>query len=122
MAEIDSPIFDYLRSIPEGPAKVAISHLYEIIRQLRDRTGGDVDVIQNIEVFQVTEDGGNRSNRFLIDRVSELENVASEAKRQNRQMMQMVHDLSETIGHQRRQLRLAEQKINELTERYDSGS
>lgn len=45
MANIDSPIFDYLRDVPEGATKVAIEHLYELLRQTRDRTGGDTDLV-----------------------------------------------------------------------------
>lgn len=43
MANIDIPIYDYLRDIKEGPEKVAIEHLYDLVRQTRTRTGGDSD-------------------------------------------------------------------------------
>jgi len=45
MANIDSPLFQYLQDIPEGPTKVAIEHLFDLMRQVRTRTGGDSDLV-----------------------------------------------------------------------------
>lgn len=53
MASVDSLIYQYLNQIPEGPTKVAIEHLYDILRQTRTRTGGDVDKIYDLELSTI---------------------------------------------------------------------
>ena len=54
MANIDSPIFDYLRDVPEGPTKVAIEHLFDLLNQTRDRTGGDNDLVASVDAISST--------------------------------------------------------------------
>jgi hypothetical protein len=51
---------------------------------LRERTGGDDDVIQNIEITQVTQDGGNRTYRRYRDELDELQSQIVELKKTNR--------------------------------------
>lgn len=47
MANVDSLLYQYLNNIEPGPVKVAIEHLYDIIRQTRERTGGDTDLVSS---------------------------------------------------------------------------
>lgn len=107
------------------------------------RTGGGVDKIEDIEVTQVGEDGGNRTQRRVRDELDEMRDNLAQVKRQNRVLEQSLHDAIdsiekvsrrsrlaeqllndalETISQIKRNSRLTEQKIIELTERHDNGT
>lgn len=101
------------------------------------------NAIENIEVQQVAEDGGNRTQRRVRDEIDEISNNLAQVKRQNRVLEQSLHgaiesiekvsrrsrqaeqslnDALETISQTKRSSRLTEQKITELTERHDDGT
>lgn len=63
------------------PLYPILEHIFDVLRQSRTRTGGDEDLVADIEVAAVSEDGGNRSNRFIRDEVDNLHSLVVEKKR-----------------------------------------
>lgn len=92
------------------------------LNQLWIRSGGNVDLIAEVEATQVAEDGGNRTHRCYRDEIDALEGELAQLKRQNRNLENMVLELTDCISQSKNTNRLIEQKLNELTERYDSGA
>lgn len=92
------------------------------LNQLWTRTGGSSDLIADLEVTQVAEDGGNRSTRHLKDDIYEVETRLADLKRSHRCLEQAIYELQGIIGQTKSQNRTTEQKVNELEERLDSGT
>lgn len=109
------------------------------------RTGGGVDVVEDTEVSLTTQDGGNRTNRYLRDEIDDLKgrieeirkprdytqeilDIINSQKRQTRQEVEQEPTiikntyLTEKYESLKRHTRTLEQKINELEERLDNGT
>lgn len=95
--------------------------LLTFLNQLWLRTGGNVDVISDIEVQQTAEDGGNRTYRRYRDEIDELTGLIAEQKRYSRSLEQQVLDLIDVVHQAKTRNRLLEQQINEIIERIDIG-
>lgn len=80
------------------------------------------NAIDNLEVTQTTEDGGNRTYRRFRDEIDNLEGEIAHIKRQNKALEQQVYELKYLVSQTKSISRLAEQNIIELTERFDSGT
>ena len=96
--------------------------LLTFLNQLWVRTGGNVDIISDIEVSQTTEDGGNRTYRKNQDELADLESRLVQVRKQNKLLEQMVYELMNTVGNSKNKNRQLEQKLNEIIERFDSGA
>lgn len=152
MSDVDPfvyPIPSEFRNNPE--TRGYFEYLNIFLHDLWTRTGGPVNVVENIEVTQVTEDGGNRTNRFLIDDIQRLEDRINEIKRRDnaqeidciKEQLELIRmprhresdpeperrapkqdhsELYELIAQLKRQNRTLENKVNELEERLDSGT
>ena len=96
--------------------------LLTVLDQMWIKMGAGVDIISDMEVTQVTEDGGNRAYRQYRDDIYELETRLADLKRNQRKLEQVVFSLQELLERSKATNRLSEQKINELTERLDSGT
>lgn len=123
MANVDPFVIQWPSKWEQDPEiGPVVLYLNRFLHDLRERTGGGVDLIENLEVSQTTEDGGNRTNRFFRDEIDVLHGDIAQLKRQNRLLEQTVYELSELVAQFKRVSSLSEQKINELIERYDSGT
>ena len=91
--------------------------LVDIIRQIRDRTGGAVDKIENIEVTQVLEDGGNRNSRFIVDDISHLQSQIDSLKRSNRALQNELYDAKCEISSVKRERNKLIDQVHELMHR-----
>ena len=80
------------------------------------------NAIDDLQVQQTAEDGGNRTNRFLRDEIDELKSHVVQVKKQNRLLEQELYELKYLVSQTKHLSRQAEQNINDLTERFDSGS
>lgn len=88
--------------------------LIDIIRQIRDRTGGSVDKIENIEVTQVLEDGGNRNSRFIVDDIAHLQSQIDSLKRSNRALQSEVYESRCEISSVKRERNKLIDQVHEL--------
>lgn len=91
-----------------------------IVYQLRERTGGDSDEIENISVTITSEDGGNRGiTRRNRDEIEELRNrIDSIPKRiENKDKHQELHD---QIAEVKRRNRYLESEISNLLDQINS--
>lgn len=120
MANVDSLLFQYLNEIPASPERVAIEHLYEIVRQIRERTGGDTDSVADTE-SQIIETR-TRASGVRKDDMQALSDQLAQVKRYSKTLEQTIHLLSEQLATSSKRTRSIEQKLNELIERYDSGT
>lgn len=152
MSDVDPfvyPIPSELKNNPE--TRGYFEYLNMFLHDLWTRTGGPVNVVENIEVTQVTEDGGNRTSRFLIDDIQRLEDRINELRRRDntqeidyiKEQLELIRmprhresdpepvrrvpkkdqsELYELIAQLKRQNRTLENKVNELEERLDSGT
>lgn len=98
-----------------------VEHLKWVAYQLRERTGGGVDLVADIGVQQVTEDGGNRTYRRFLDDIDDINGRITLLKRQNRNLENEIAEIKSLLLQTKSASRLAEQKINELESRIDSG-
>lgn len=94
-------------------------YLTQFLHDLLQRTGGGNDDIADLELTVVSQDGGNRTYRFLEDEIQDLKASIAELKRKNQRLIDELQLSQEPI---KRNTRTLEQKINELEERIDSGT
>lgn len=144
MTQVDPRLYPIPKELQQNP--VTRKYFEDLERFLHDvwaRTGGGIDVIADIEVQQVGEDGGNRTQRRVRDELDEIRDNLAQVKRQNRVLEQalnsaidsiekvsrrsrlseqLLNDALEKISQTKRNSRLTEQKIVELTERHDNGT
>ena len=142
MADIDrlqDHLLDELAFREDDTIYNAFKHVFDLLRQTRNRTGGDTDLIADNEVAVISQDGGNRSIiRMLRDKVDELESLIIESEKPKnydaelselsdriaqlgRRRIPDSQDVFDLIMSLRRQNRLLESKIHELETRIDSG-
>lgn len=101
------------------PVYKICKHLFDVLRQTRNRTGGSDDFVSDLEASQTSENGGNRNFRRWEDQIQEVIGLLVEVKRQNRALEQRVYELEAKTHKQN--TRTLEQQINELEMRLDSG-
>ena len=96
--------------------------LADLVNQLYVRTGGSTDLIQDLEVSQTGEDGGNRTYRRFRDEIDDLYSHIVQLKKQNRALEQALFEVCDRLDQTKRINRSTEQKVNEIIERVDSGT
>lgn len=96
--------------------------LLTFLNQLWVRTGGNIDLISDIEVSQTLEDGGNRTYRRYRDEIDDLQGQLAEQKRHSRNLEQQIYMLIEMVDQAKTRNRKLEQNLNEIIERVDSGA
>lgn len=91
-----------------------------IVNQLRDRTGGDIDEIENISVTITTEDGGNRGiTRRNRDEIEELRNRIDSIPK-HKEGREKYQELQDKIAEVKRRNRFLENEIANLCDQVNS--
>lgn len=91
-----------------------------IVYQLRERTGGDNDEIENISVTVTTEDGGNRGiTRRNRDEIEELRNTIDTISRRENSR-DKFQELEDKIAEVKRRNKFLENEISNLLDQVSS--
>jgi len=93
--------------------------LERFLHDLWVRTGGGVDLVEDVEVSQIARKG---DNRVFKDDIAVLNGDIAQLKRHNRTLEHTVSEVVELVAQTNRRSSSLDQKINELIERYDSGT
>ena len=91
-----------------------------IVYQLRERTGGDTDTIENIELTITTEDGGNRGiTRRNRDEIEELRNRIDSLPKNN-DSKDKYQELQDQITDVKRRNRFLENEVANIFDQINS--
>lgn len=116
MARVDPFLSPLPKKIIQDPE---LRPFYEfLLRFLHDiwlRTGGGVDLVEDLEASQTTENGGNRSTRFQRDEIDKLWAHITELKKPV-DLRPEIQALSDQLSQLKRSISTVEQEIYTLKE------
>lgn len=140
MSQVDPFQYPIPESLKKDPQTLAyFDYLNKWCHQIWLRTGGSEDFVADTEATVVSNDGGNRTNRFLRDEIDNLwshilENKKKDYKSDIDELRDMFYDLKRSvrpvdtsflenqIADLKRQNSFLRQLVYEIIERYDSGT